>query len=69
MVIITDELISMMSRILGRDIGLGEFGFRDSGEAGCYVLADEPEKLLWGAGEYQGRQESVLQEKEAAVKC
>ena len=69
MVIITDELICMVSRILGRDVSLGEFGFRDPGEAGWQVLADEPEKLLGGAGEYQGRQETMLQEKEAAVKC
>jgi hypothetical protein len=34
MVIITEELIGMVSRILGRDIGLGEFGFGDPGEAG-----------------------------------
>jgi len=32
-------------------------------------LADEVEKLLWRAGEYQGREESVLQEKESAFKC
>jgi hypothetical protein len=69
MVIITDELISVVSRILGRDIILGEFCFRHPGEPGWQVLADEVEKLLWGAGEYEGRQESVLQEKKAAVKC
>ena len=69
MVIITDELIGMVSRILGRNVTLGEFGLRDLGEAGWEVLADELQKLLWRAGEYQGRQETSLQEKESAVKC
>jgi hypothetical protein len=34
LVIITDELIGIVSRILGRNVILGEFGLRHLGEAG-----------------------------------